>query len=397
MKKQNQKKLKTKNKNNIKESEAKINSNYTKDSKNYQIPNNNQHLIKFINNNYIYYYYHRRLYGEKVSKEPPFIKIFEKIIEFFFDKFSKWLNFVGPLFVNSFACFYFLIYHSFTNNIIPYWSNYFNYKNPNKIYYYIFYLIICPLYFIIYIQLVLNFFLVVIIKPGSISDLQKSKKFKKKLNPYYSYKYLPNLHYILRKGNFNNHLNYSFPYCKFCKEIKPLRTHHCSVCKKCHLRMDHHCPWVNNCIGLNNFRYFALFLFHLWCISILNTLLSFYPFFTMKSFDDNNEFSFATVLCMCGVGISTFFNIWYWSMILYNCTSIEYWGRRMNSENKLIKSYSMKTFKENLFITFGCSNIFRILFVPNFRSLNISGLEWTKIANPDFEIKGIKNNLDLIY
>lgn len=49
-------------------------------------------------------------------------------------------------------------------------------------------------------------------------------------------------------------------FCKWCQRYKPDRCHHCRVCNKCVLRMDHHCPWVMNCIGVKNHKFFFLLL-----------------------------------------------------------------------------------------------------------------------------------------
>ncbi|ORY73264.1 DHHC palmitoyltransferase-domain-containing protein [Leucosporidium creatinivorum] len=56
--------------------------------------------------------------------------------------------------------------------------------------------------------------------------------------------------------------------CKKCLPVdgvrppKPERSHHCSVCRTCILKFDHHCPWIKQCVGLHNERYFLLFLIY---------------------------------------------------------------------------------------------------------------------------------------
>mmetsp|Transcript_99362 Transcript_99362/g.155365 ORF Transcript_99362/g.155365 Transcript_99362/m.155365 type:complete len:339 (+) Transcript_99362:104-1120(+) len=49
-------------------------------------------------------------------------------------------------------------------------------------------------------------------------------------------------------------------HCKWCLKYKPDRTHHCRVCNLCVLKMDHHCPWIYNCVGFRNHKFFFLLL-----------------------------------------------------------------------------------------------------------------------------------------
>mmetsp|Transcript_18242 Transcript_18242/g.58028 ORF Transcript_18242/g.58028 Transcript_18242/m.58028 type:complete len:262 (+) Transcript_18242:3-788(+) len=52
---------------------------------------------------------------------------------------------------------------------------------------------------------------------------------------------------------------------RFCakeRKYKPDRAHYCKALERNVLRMDHYCPWMSNCIGFYNHKFFVLFLLY---------------------------------------------------------------------------------------------------------------------------------------
>jgi palmitoyltransferase len=132
-------------------------------------------------------------------------------------------------------------------------------------------------------------------------------------------------------GVYNNE-NRERKYCLVCHNFKPDRAHHCSKCRRCVLNMDHHCPWINNCVGFHNRKYFLLFLFYLnLTLGLCLPQMVYLMVAEMRDIMGGlHSFNFHTALCilvlvaclMLFVSVGYFFLV-HVKMVLTNITTIE--------------------------------------------------------------------------
>ena len=112
--------------------------------------------------------------------------------------------------------------------------------------------------------------------------------------------------------------------CPRCNFIKPARTHHCSICDTCVLHMDHHCPWINNCVGLENYRFFLLFLIYL-LIGAVYFIVSCAAVWNHYLYQEHGHMmGFLMILDTALVVVMGCFNIWNWFLACTGLSTLEF-------------------------------------------------------------------------
>ncbi|XP_053570439.1 palmitoyltransferase ZDHHC3 isoform X1 [Bombina bombina] len=128
--------------------------------------------------------------------------------------------------------------------------------------------------------------------------------------------------------------------CPKCCSIKPDRAHHCSVCKRCIRKMDHHCPWVNNCVGENNQKFFVLFTMYISLISLHSLIMVGFHFLycfeedwtKCSSFSPPTTVILLILLCFEGLLFLIFTVVMFGTQVHSICTD-ETGIERMKKEN----------------------------------------------------------------
>eukprot|EP01059_Diplonema_ambulator_P002456 TRINITY_DN12091_c0_g1_i1.p1 TRINITY_DN12091_c0_g1~~TRINITY_DN12091_c0_g1_i1.p1 ORF type:complete len:329 (+),score=66.05 TRINITY_DN12091_c0_g1_i1:88-987(+) len=179
-------------------------------------------------------------------------------------------------------------------------------------------------------------------------------------------------------------------WCHHSNQPKPPRAHYCHVSGALVLKMDHFCPWVGQCVGHHNHRYFLLFLIYLWsstfyavcCIGLHWAGILTNPRANEASIQaESQNISLCFVVCIALVIAITFFIVWSGFLALTNQTTIEFLGNKSRTKDaKKIGLIFYNPFdlglRGNLQEVFGPFKSYWEIFMPSTLPLEADGHHW---------------------
>ena len=133
--------------------------------------------------------------------------------------------------------------------------------------------------------------------------------------------------------------------------------------------MDHHCPWLNNCIGFHNYKYFFNTIFYCTISSIIVSVTYWEVWGKLLDDEDTNLF----ILYMCSIMyflavvfafVLTGFTGFHIRLILTNYTTLEYCEKKRENESTwAVSPYYSSSWMYNISLKLGF-DCFLFWFIP---------------------------------